>query len=155
MSLKLNQERYSVVVYPQKEIIANVRAIKDILADKVGYYASRNSEAHITILEFYANHKEFISCKLYVRNFCYSQKSQNVLFDNLIISDGNGAVVLLPSANSKRYLRVLLKSFRDGLKSTDFVSGAGAHISIGRKLTPNQIKIANNIFDDISLDFVC
>lgn len=71
------------------------------------------------------------------------------------MSDGNGAVVLLPSINSKRYLRDLLKSFEDGLKSIDFVGGAGAHISIGKKLTPNQIKIANNVFDEINLNFVC
>ncbi|MBC6112141.1 hypothetical protein ACFOG5_07250 [Pedobacter fastidiosus] len=155
MNLELSKEQYSIVVYPHKEIIGKVKAIKDVLADKVGCYASRNSEAHITIVEFEANPNEFVFYKLYVLDFCYSQKAQNVSFNNLVTSNGTKAIVLLPSIGSKLYMRDLLRNFRIGLKSMDVVNGSGAHISIGRKLTPNQIKDANNIFEEISLDFVC
>ncbi|GAA3950850.1 hypothetical protein GCM10022246_01670 [Pedobacter ginsengiterrae] len=52
MEINLKKERYSIVVYPHKEIIGKVKIMKDKLAHGVGNYKSRNSEAHMTIVEF-------------------------------------------------------------------------------------------------------
>lgn len=59
METKLKKDWYSIVVYPQKGIINKVKIMKDELADRIGNYKSRNSEAHITIIEFEADLNEF------------------------------------------------------------------------------------------------
>lgn len=50
MNTKLKKDWYSIVLYPQKEIIGRVKIMKDELALNVGHYKSRNSEAHMTIV---------------------------------------------------------------------------------------------------------
>ena len=35
------------------------------------------------------------------------------------------------------------------------INGAAAHISIGRKLHPEDIEIAQDLFEEVSLNFLC
>ncbi|MDQ1142580.1 hypothetical protein [Pedobacter agri] len=155
METKLEKDWYSIVVYPQKGIINKVKIMKDELADRIGNYKSRNSEAHITIIEFEADLNEFLFYKYYIKNFCLYQKPEHISFDEIVLSKQSKALVLLPAVASKIYLRDLLKNFRKGLKHLNVTNGSVAHISIGRALYPNQIEGANNIFNNINLDFNC
>jgi len=155
MDLKLNRELYSIVVYPHKESIDDVKNLKDLLAAKIGWYASRNSEAHITIIMFWADQYELVVYKRCMERICRSQNAQEVTFDSLSLSKFSNAIVLLPNDSSKPYLNDLLKTFRKGLKNNHVVNGAKAHISIGRELNSAQIDQAENLYGNINITFNC
>ncbi|RBQ11573.1 2'-5' RNA ligase family protein [Pedobacter miscanthi] len=155
MDLKLKRALYSIVVYPQKEVINDVKILKDVLAAKIVKYASRNSEAHITIIEFWADQYELEFYKKRIEKICRSQRPQEVTFDSLSLSKFSHAIVLLPDDSSKYYLNDLLKNFRNGLKTNHTVNGTSAHISIGRELSLAQIDKAQNLYDNINLEFNC
>lgn len=155
MDLKLNRELYSIVVYPHKESIADVKVLKDLLAAKIGLYASRNSEAHITIMMFWAGLYELECWKKRIEKICRSQRPQEVIFDSLSLSKFSHAIVLLPNDSSRLYLSDLLKIFRQGLKTGHAVNGANAHISIGRELSSAQIDQAEHLYGNIHLEFNC
>jgi hypothetical protein len=155
MDLNFKKERYSIVVYPQRKSINEVSVLKNTLAEKIGWYSSRNSKAHVTIAIFKANNREFDFYISYVKDFCYAEKPNFVRFDQLIASGKNGAVVVLPDKNSKPYLNDLFKRFRQGLRYKKVMNGSAAHISIGRKLHPEDIEIAQDLFEEVSLNFLC
>lgn len=155
MDLKLNRELYSIVVYPHKESIDEVKVLKDLLAAKIGWYSSRNSDAHITIIEFWADQYELECYKRCIERICCSQRPQKVTFDYLSRSKFSHAIVLLPNDLSKPYLNDLLKILRKALKTNHAVNGANAHISIGRKLSSAQIDQAEHLYGNIHLEFNC
>jgi len=155
MDLKLKKERYSIVVYPHREVINDVKVLKDILWSKVGWYNSRNSEAHITIIEFSADHYELGFYKKCIEKICSSQRPQEVTFDYLSLSKFSQAIVLLPNDTSKLYLNDLLKAFRKRLKSKNSINGSNAHISIGRELSSAQIDQTENLYGHINIAFNC
>lgn len=155
MDLKLKKDRYSIVVYPQRKSINEVSVLKDTLAEKIGWYSSRNSEAHVTIALFEADKHELNFYIAYTKDFCYAEKPNFVMFDQFIASEKNGAVVVLPNKTAKPYLNSLFKRFRQGLRHKKAINGAAAHISIGRKLHPEDIEIAQDLFEEVSLNFLC
>jgi len=155
MSLKFKKDWYSIVVYPQTEIIDEVSDLKDILANKIGWYASRNSKAHITVIAFMADQYELAFYIRQIEKFCYSQKQQEVVFDQLSLSRFSHAAVILPNDLSKPYLSDLLKRLRKQLRTSQTISGRNAHISIGRELSSAQIDLAENLYDHVSLKFNC
>lgn len=149
------REEYSLVIYPQKSIIDQVKVFKGMLFDKVGKYSSLNSEAHITIIKFLANKHELSIFKKKIEMFCNSQKQQEVVFDQLSLSKFSHAAVVLPNDSSKPYLSDLLKRLRKQLKTSQTINGSNAHISIGRELSSVQIDQAENLYDHVSLKFNC
>ncbi|MEH3114288.1 2'-5' RNA ligase family protein [Pedobacter terrae] len=155
MKRQLYRDWYSIVVYPHSEAINDVKALKDTLWSKIGWYASRNSEAHITVIEFSADQYELDFYIRQLEKFCYSQKQQEVIFDQLSLSKFSNAIVLLPNNSSKPYLNDLLVRLRKRLKTSDTINGSGAHISIGRKLSPDQIDRAESLYDYVNLRFNC
>lgn len=155
MNWNEKNEWYSIVVYPQKEAIRRVKTMKDSLADHVGWYPSRNAEAHISILEFYGAKKELTFYLNYVKNFCYAQHAEHVIFDNVVKPRNGGAIVLLPERSSKIYFSKLFKSFKQGLKNKNAISSSNAHISIGRKLSIQQVATIDSVLDDVNLAFIC
>jgi len=155
MDLKFKKDRYSIVVYPHREVIGDVRVLKDRLWSKVGWYHSRDSEAHVTIALFEANKRELDFYIAYTEDFCYAEKPNFVMFDHLVASEKNGAIVVLPNKNAKPYFNNLFKRFRDGLRYKKVINGSAAHISIGRKLHPIDIEIAQDLFEEVSLNFLC
>jgi hypothetical protein len=155
MNIKLNRDWYSIVVYPQAEVIDEVAVMKDKYAAKIGWYASRNSKAHITVIAFMADRYELAFYIKQIEKFCYSQKQQEVVFDQLSLSKFSHAAVMLPNDSSKPYLSDLLKRLRRQLKTSQTINGSNAHISIGRELSPAQIDLAENLYDNVSLKFNC
>ncbi|WP_293788290.1 2'-5' RNA ligase family protein [uncultured Pedobacter sp.] len=155
MQPQLYRDWYSIVVYPHSEAINDVKVLKDTLWSKIGWYASRNSEAHITVIEFSADQYELDFYVRHLEKFCYSQKQQEVIFDQLSLSKFSHAIVLLPNNSSKPYLNDLLVRLRKQLKTSDTINGSGAHISIGRKLTSDQIDRAENLYDYVNVKFTC
>jgi hypothetical protein len=155
MDLKLKKERYSIVVYPQTETIDEVKVLKDLLWSKIGWYASRNSAAHVTIIEFLADQYELAFYKRCIEKICRSQSPQEVTFDSLSLSKFSQAIVLLPNDSCKLYLNDLLKTFRKRLRSKNTINGSHAHISIGRELRVAQIDQVENLYGNINITFNC
>ncbi|MBT2561728.1 hypothetical protein J7E50_12875 [Pedobacter sp. ISL-68] len=149
------RDTYSIVVYPQNETIDEVKVLKDILWSKIGWYNSRNSKAHITIIMFLADQYELGFYKKCIERICRLQRAQEVTFDYLSLSKFSHAVVLLPNDSSKPYLNDLLKNFRKGIKTKHTVKGDNAHISIGRKLSSAQIDQAEHLYGNINMAFNC
>jgi len=152
---RLNKDRYSVVVHPGNEIINEVKEIKNSLSHSIGWYSSRNAEVHITLAEFDADPNEFILRLLRVKNFCYAQKTRNVKFDNLVISDLNNMVFLLPNSESKIYMKGFVSKFRKMFGFDHVTYGSSAHISIGKHLQTAQILLAKQAIGEVSLNFNC
>jgi len=46
---------YSIAIYPSADVMDIVKGFKCLLAKTLGWFHSRNSSAHITIIEFEAN----------------------------------------------------------------------------------------------------
>jgi len=155
MNLKFNRDWYSIVVCPQQEVTDEVAMMKDKFAAKIGWYTSRNSKAHITVVAFMADQYELAFYIKQLEKFCYSQKQQAVVFDQLSLSKFSHAAVVLPNGSSKPYLSDLLKRLRKQLKTTSTQNGSNAHISIGRELSSAQIDLAENLYDNVSLTFNC
>jgi hypothetical protein len=149
------RDTYSIVVYPQDVTIDEVKVLKDILWSKIGWYNSRNSKAHITIIMFLADQYELSFYKRCIERICRSQRAQKVTFDYLSLSKFSQAIVLLPNDSSKLYLNDFLKIFRKRLKSKNSMSGSKAHISIGRKLSSAQIDQAEHLYGNINITFNC
>ncbi|GGH07665.1 MULTISPECIES: hypothetical protein [Pedobacter] len=155
MNLKLNRDWYSVVIYPQAKVIDEIAVMKDKFAAKIGWFASRNSKAHITVVVFMADQYELNFYIEQIEEFCYTQKQQEVVFDQLSLSKFSRAIVLLPNDLSKAYLTDLLKRLRKQLRTSQTINGSNAHISIGRELSSAQIELAENLYDQVSLKFNC
>lgn len=49
------QHTYSIVFQPNHEIVMQLKQYKNMLADRIGWFHSKNSLAHITIAEFNAS----------------------------------------------------------------------------------------------------
>ena len=128
MSLRLAKDWYSVVIYPEAKMIDQVADLKTQLANRIGWYASRNSIAHITVNEFMADRYELAFYIKQIEKFCYTQKQQKVGFDQLSLSKFSHAAVLLPDESSKPYLKDLLRRLRKQLK-TAIPHMAVVHIS--------------------------
>lgn len=155
MSLRLAKDWYSVVIYPEAKMIDQVADLKTQLANRIGWYASSNSIAHITVNEFMADQYELAFYIKQIEKFCYTQKQQEVGFDQLSLSKFSHAAVLLPDESSKPYLKDLLRRLRKQLKTSYTIHGSSAHISIGRKLSSMQLDHAENLFSSINLRFNC
>lgn len=155
MEMNLERAKYSIVIHPSLEVRTILKKLKDILADKVGWYSSRNSEGHITIIEFEAFDSELKAAIDYVKSFCYSEKHFNVSFNKIVSSYSSKCVVVLPDKASGKGLNGLLQRFRKGFKGVNIIFGSSAHMSIGRKLKYEQIDLVENIFPEIDLNFKC
>ncbi|PWS33781.1 2'-5' RNA ligase family protein [Pedobacter paludis] len=155
MNTNLKRDRYSIIVYPSPLIRYYIKGLKNILAKRVGWYSSRNSEAHITILEFDAFESELAMAIRYTKLFCYAQKQFHVSFDKIVNSHINTCVFALPDESSKPNLNKVLKMFRKNFKGINVKFGTNAHISIARNMNDKQLNSVDNIFDEIDLNFEC
>lgn len=50
---------YSIVLHPIDEIVAEIKAMKEKLAQEISWFNSKNALAHITIGEFTATTRKY------------------------------------------------------------------------------------------------
>ena len=111
------QNRYSLVISPPENIIAEVKTMKEVLAKKIGWYNSKNSLAHITINEFMASDSEIGLIKKQLSRICESLKPVTVCLNSLDTYP-NGAFFIAPNEVSKIDLKQILKHIGKLLKSS-------------------------------------
>lgn len=149
-----SRKLYSIVISPPSEVLIQVDAHKNILADNIGWYHSRNAKAHITILELMANDNEISVVEKFMTAFCKLNSSFDIKFDG-VRSYSNGAFFISPDKQSK----IITKNFMRNLQNcfplkADFKSSS-PHMSIARKLNKQHVEIANFLFQNLTAAFHC
>jgi len=146
-------KHYSIVIHPQNSIIELFKTLKSKLFVKIGTYGSYNSIAHITILEFDATEEElrFIIEKL--ERIALREISFDAVFDKVICSDLSKAIFILPNKSGNEFFKKLLVKVRKQIKGDK--NKYNAHLTIGRKLKPEQVKKSKGIFQNVKFDFHC
>ena len=148
------KERYSIAIYPSAEVMSLIKDFKDLLARIIGWYPSRNSNGHITIMEFEASKTELVVINNFLQNFCSAKKPF------LIALDGfknylNGAFFIAPDQKSKATTKVFMKQLHQGFPIKALFTSSDPHLSIARQLDKQNIKIANQLFQDVKTAFKC
>ena len=149
------EKKYSVAIYPSQEVIDAIKTLKDYLKSKIDWYNSCNSVAHITISEFTIDESEIDKIKQKLFKVCDTFTSFGVYLDHFGSYENSGAFFIAPNDDSKTKLKPILKKTQDTLKPLSLKKSDDPHLSIGRRLTPENLKIAAQLFTAIDIDFLC
>jgi 2'-5' RNA ligase len=150
------KQLFSVAIYPPNAVIEEFRRLKDSLAEYIGWFNSKNSDAHITINLFFADEEELAIWKNYLVRFCSNQFP----FEISLVKTGfypNGAFYLSPDDNARKILVELMKSFNKSAPLKGETKSTDPHMSIARKLNKNQLDIADKLLSDreYNISFTC
>ncbi|WP_244248453.1 2'-5' RNA ligase family protein [Flavobacterium foetidum] len=129
--------------------------MKDFLKSKIEWYNSCNSEAHITICEFTIDEYQIDFIKQKLIKICNTFTPCQVHLDHFDSYENVGAFFIAPNAESKNNLKPIMKKIHDTLKSLKLKKSEDPHMSIGRRLNPENLKIASQLFTTINIDFLC
>lgn len=148
------EKHYSVAIYPPENVIDSIKTMKEQLAAKIGWFNSKNSVAHITICEFKITENELEKIKLKLLKICDSFSTFHVNLNHFNTYE-NGAFFIAPNEESKMNLKPILKKTQEALHLSNLKKSNDPHISIGRRLTPENLEIASQLFTTIDVDFIC
>lgn len=148
------EKKYSVAIYPSQEVIDAVKTMKDYLKSKIDWYNSCNSVAHITICEFSIDESQIEKYKQKLFKICDTFTPFQVNLDHFG-SYVNGAFFIAPNEHSANHLKPIMKKTQEALKPLKLKKSDDPHMSIGRKLIPENLKIASQLFTTIDIDFLC
>ncbi|MFN0257632.1 2'-5' RNA ligase family protein [Pedobacter ureilyticus] len=148
------KQQYSIVILPPQEGINYVADLKNQLNAKIGWYNSRSAKAHVTICEFTADIDELEHIIKDLREITSYEKPLHLNFDG-VDNYPNGAVYLKPDMQTKVPLTELMARVQRNLKVTNQYKSKAPHMSIGRKLSEENVAIALAMFADAKLDFDC
>ncbi|WP_035651020.1 2'-5' RNA ligase family protein [Flavobacterium sp. ASV13] len=149
------EKTYSVVFHPSPEVIDAIKTMKDFLRSKIKWYNSCNSVAHITICEFTIDESQFGNFNQKLVKICNTFSSSTVYLNDFGSYQNSGAFFINPNEDSKNNLKPIMKKIHETLKSLKLKKSDDPHISIGRRLTPENLKIASQLFTTINMDFLC
>jgi len=150
------EKTYSVVFY-SKKIVGPVKELKDLLKSKVhkNWYSSCNSEAHITICEFTIDESQLYSIKQKLFKISDTFTPFQISLNHFDSFPSAGAFYIGVNEDSKNNLVPIMKKIHETLKSLKLKKSDNPHMSIGRRLTPENLKIASDLFTTIYLQFDC
>jgi hypothetical protein len=136
---------YSVAICPPDEVVEQIRHYKNLLAEKIKWYNSRNAAAHITFNVFMCEENELIKWENFVASFCKEVSQFQLTFTKTDFFT-NGAFFLSPDQDSRETLIELMKSFHSSAVLKPDATSIEPQISIARKLTSEKIEIATQLF---------
>ncbi|MFV8343538.1 2'-5' RNA ligase family protein [Flavobacterium sp. XS2P39] len=148
------EKEYSVAIYPPDAISLLVKSMKEQLATEVGWFHSKNSVGHITICEFKATDSEIESIKKQLDKLCANLNSVKVTL-NHFGTYPNGAFFISPDAASKDNLIPIMQHIQRSLCIQNMKKSDDPHVSIARRLTPENLEKAKALFTTIAIDFLC
>jgi hypothetical protein len=148
-------KKYSLVIDPSIEVKHTGKTMKELLFGKIGNFGSKNSIVHITICEFEIDDSAIEMIKPQVFKICDTFTPKQVYFDRFASFDNVGAFYMAPDDNSKNILVNFMKKVNNSLKITGITKITNPHMSIARRLTPDNLKIATELFTTIEIDFLC
>jgi 2'-5' RNA ligase len=136
------RNKFSLVIEPSTEVIMQVDYQKQKLGNLLNdRYPSKNAKAHITINVFLADEIELKSVIRYLDHFRTRERPFEVNFKGIKHYE-NGAVYIAPKADSRKQLTMLMKRVSSDFPIKTDVKSTEPHISIGRKLTEEQVLLA-------------
>lgn len=145
---------YSVAIIPSEEIIDLVKTMKLDLAEKVGWFNSKNSMGHITINEFKASDEVIEKVKQQLIRLCDGFEPVEVHLTGFG-SFPNGAFFINPDDDTKNRLKPIMKIINDTLIIKDLHTSNDPHLSIARRLSREKLSIAKSHFTAINESFLC
>jgi len=148
------EKTYSVVFYSQP-LVEPVKKLKDFLRSKINWYNSCNSEAHITICEFTIEESQFDSIKQKLSKISDTFTPFRVSLDHFDSFQNSGAFFIGVTEDSKNNLVPIMKKIHETFKFLKLKKSDNPHLSIGRRLTPENLKITSELFTTIDLQFEC
>lgn len=150
--------KYSIALIPPPHIIQLFDDMKNQLFEKIEWFKSRNSKAHITIIEFYATEEQLQNIISKILKISDSIISVDVTFDHFD-SFPNGAFYVAPDAASKDKLAVIMKRFHEAVKiispTNRIAKSDNPHLTIGRQLDELELKTAKELFQEINFSYHC
>ncbi|KRB59837.1 2'-5' RNA ligase family protein [Flavobacterium sp. Root186] len=149
------EKKYSVAIYPSQDVIDSVKTMKDYLKTKIEWYNSCNSVGHITICEFTFDDSQIDKYKQKLFKICDTFTTFPVYLNDFGSYENAGAFYITPNEDSKNNLKPIMKKVQESLKPLKLKKSDDPHMSIGRKLTPENLKIASQLFTTIDIDFLC
>lgn len=148
------EEKYSIVFMPNFTVIEEIKKIKLQLAEKIDWYSSKNALAHITICEFHSTETKIEIIKKQIDRIVSIFSPFEVKL-NEYESYPNGVFFIKPSENSKVELKKIMKELTTSLVIKKMYKSSDPHLSIARKLNPEKLTIASNLFKQVALHFLC
>lgn len=147
---------YSIAVCPPAGVSALMRELKRKVGIQIGWYHSKNAEAHITFIEFWADDIELQIVTNVLKRFSAKAKESNVSFSGIASFVQSGTIFIEPTNDSADYLKDLLKSIPFP-KKVEAKKSYVPHMTIARRLKKDQFAKAmswlrNKRFD---VDFHC
>ncbi len=146
--------KYSLVFQPDTETIDWVAQLKTDLAQKIGWYNSKNALAHITICEFQATEQDIHRLLNQVSRCCERFAPQEVHL-NAFNTYPNGAFFLEVDLEAKAILKDYSKQIFEALPYKNMYKNTDPHLSIARKLSADKLESAYQLFDKPEHSFKC
>lgn len=149
-----NSPKYSIVIAPPQIGIDYVDHLKNELNGFIGWYNSRNSKAHITISEFTADGDELTKMTTNLKEIASHENPIHLNFEG-VGNYANGAVFLKPDEVTKIEVGNLMRRIQKNLGVKNAYHSKDPHLSIGRKLSEENVQMALKMFAEAKLDFNC
>ncbi|WP_140936812.1 2'-5' RNA ligase family protein [Sphingobacterium lumbrici] len=151
--------KYSVVIHPGIDFIDYVKDLKKKLEQKIGWYASVNSLAHISIceFEFESDEVDIEKIKTKLIHLAEFEKAQYVYLSGFNYYKQH-TFFIEPSLYSKAYLKDIFRRVINHLRPyivglSD--KGNDPHITIARKLDEDKMIVSKKLFTHIDKSFFC
>lgn len=147
-------QQYSIVISPPDAVIQQVQQLKQQLRSAIGWYSSVNAWAHITFNVFLADADALLRWERYTEAFAAEQSPVHLRF---LRTDAfaNGAFFLAPDAASEQSLVAMMQAFHRAAPIAGAQRPVTPHLSIGRRLRPDQLSIARTLIPGADIHFVC
>lgn len=149
------EKKYSVVFHPSENGIEIIKKLKLELFNVIGWYGSYNSVAHITIGGFKADENQLDKYRQKLSKIADTLTPVQIYLDHFDAYEESRAFFISPSEDSKINLKPMMKKIQEALLISSKDRSDDPHISIGRNLTPENIKIARDLFTTINMEFLC
>ncbi|BDU26836.1 2'-5' RNA ligase family protein [Flavobacterium sp. GSB-24] len=149
------EKKYSVVFHPSQDGIEIIKKLKLELFNKIGWYGSCNSVAHITIGGFKASENQLEKFIQKLSKIADTLIPIQIYLDHFDAYEESRAFFISPNEDSKVNLKPMMKKIQETLLISIKDRSDDPHISIGRNLTPENIKIARDLFTTINMEFLC
>ncbi|MGX7668409.1 2'-5' RNA ligase family protein [Flavobacterium pedocola] len=148
------QNLYSIAISPPDEVITSVKHMKEDLNKEVGWFNSKNSKAHITINEFKSSELQLENIKKQLTYICNGFEPIKVHM-NSFGSYNNGAFYIAPDPCSKMGLKAIMSHVNNSLCIAEKKTNNDPHMSIARRLTPEALGKAQEMFEQVDINFLC
>jgi 2'-5' RNA ligase len=143
---------YSIAICPPDARVASISQMKKELQKRIGRFGNVNSDAHVTFNIFLADDAELAEWKKYLSRFCISLNPVDLMFNATKVFTASGTFFLAPDTVSNAEIAKQLKRFHKGTSLQSEAKSFIPHLSVARKLTSRQLKIAHSIWDETKIE---